>query len=1389
MEALFDSGAEATLINLETYRCLTRPPPMMNYSTQLTTANGSKIKVMGQANIKFAIAGQSFNHPTVIVAGLRSPCIIGADFMEKNGVVIDMKRKKIVVNSEINEKNVCRVYTKKAVKLSPGMTKDILVKTDKRPLHDATHSTLCINETVRPLKIEDCIASWTRDGICIRAKNESLETISIDRNTELSSGYFLRRGDVLAIDSLQRTMPKKSKTPANNKFIKELELKLESVPTSYRKEYKALMEQYHDVFSSNPDDVGCCTELKQSIRLIDDNKVSATPPYRMPHHLLPIAHEYVKKLLRLDIIRPSTSPFSSPLMLVKKPGKPGDDRPIEEQYRIVHDYRRLNANTVLDKYPMRHIYDLLDEVTQGKVFTVIDLSQGFWNQLLTEESKPKTAFGVPGLGHFEYNRSAQGLCNSPSAFQRLLDFITKGIPGVYVYIDDLVLVSKTHDEHVKQLKTVLDRFRYYGFKCRLKKLQLATGEINYLGYNISREKGVRPGALKTAVIASWAPPTDTKGVKSFLGLCSFFRRTIPGFATIAAPLTELTRLDATWTKGALPTDALAAFNRLKLLLTSRPCLRPVDFNREFIVTVDSSLQGIGAILSQTGPDGIERPCAYASRVLQDAEKRYPPTKLEATGLLWSVKHFRPYLVGKHFTIRTDHQPLTALNRMTGFSLDRIYAELSEYLPFTIKYVPGKSMPADGLSRKEIAATSWVDLTTDQLYNMQQQDKYLKALVCSKKFNIQPTSSRLRSFVRSLRDEVVFQQGIVGIRRSGRFLPLCPHFLKSTLLQLAHDTRVSGHLGPEKTLKRIQSDWYWPDMVTEITNYCRSCETCLTCNHAASKRPSPLEPMPPATKFNERVHLDLLGPLPRSNGNQYVLVMSDAFSSWVELKGIMDKRAETVAKAFLQTWISSHSSPQRINSDQGSEFTAKVFQEISKTLGFRHAFSSVAHPRSAGQVEIVNKSALTYLRKFIELNHDWNDLLPLLKIALNSAPHSTKKYSPYHIVYGRRPNLATTLLNPTRTYSDEEIPQRLATLNRITQDVLKYQDEAFRRQKTEFDKRARERKFEVGDIVYIMRPHSGPLFQKFQPLFEGPYRVLEKRGHNNYKLAHETRRKVITVHIDRMKLAPMREQLFEENQPHYDTELASDEGQMFKDFEAALRNWQETKGIVMDDDPPGIQQGVDDGRRDNAELPPAQIPPRAATPPVAEAPPLQTPPRQLPPPPPPQDLPDLTLTPPSPPPPTLPFRQRTPPRPPKPLRSDGGEQHKDTARQNLPEGEPVATGGAAAAKKAAEKTGTVARSEQAKEKEKKKGLSPFQMGGRPRTGTYPTSRGSLAMPRLERGGRRGARGQSTTSPTTGRMATRQATADAGITLPEAHKVELPPTRAAPGTKIKRVVKKK
>jgi hypothetical protein len=200
---------------------------------------------------------------------------------------------------------------------------------------------------------------------------------------------------------------------------------------------------------------------------------------------------------------------------------------------------------------MRNLFELIDEVGQGQIYSIIDLSQGFFNQLLTEDSKAFTAFGVPGKGHFEYNRSAQGLSNSPASFQRLVDFINTGLPGVFVYLDNVVIVSKTYQQHQGQLRQLLTRLRKYGLKCCLSKLQLAAEEVNYLGYNISKNNGIRPGAIKTESIRNWRAPTNVTQIRQFLGLCSFFRRTIESFAQTAGPLTKLTRKDSAWKGGLL----------------------------------------------------------------------------------------------------------------------------------------------------------------------------------------------------------------------------------------------------------------------------------------------------------------------------------------------------------------------------------------------------------------------------------------------------------------------------------------------------------------------------------------------------------------------------------------------------------------------------------------------------------------------------------------------------------------------------------------------------------------------------------------------------------------------------------------------------------------------
>ena len=238
-------------------------------------------------------------------------------------------------------------------------------------------------------------------------------------------------------------------------------------------------------------------------------------------------------------------------MLVRK-ANADPSKPLIEQFRIVHDYRRLNENTIRDSYPMQNLTGLLDSVSSGKIWTAIDLSSGFWQQMLDPGSREKTAFGLPSMGHFEYIRSPQGLCNSPAAFQRLLDYIIRGVPNCFCYIDDVLCVATTHEEHLAQLEQLFVRFRSYGLKIRVSKFHLAAQNIDYLGFNISKFDGIRPSAAKTKAIDDWKPPRDVTQVKQFLGLCNFYRKSLHEFSFIASPLTKLTRKDLGWSGGELP---------------------------------------------------------------------------------------------------------------------------------------------------------------------------------------------------------------------------------------------------------------------------------------------------------------------------------------------------------------------------------------------------------------------------------------------------------------------------------------------------------------------------------------------------------------------------------------------------------------------------------------------------------------------------------------------------------------------------------------------------------------------------------------------------------------------------------------------------------------------
>ena len=761
------------------------------------------------------------------------------------------------------------------------------------------------------------------------------------------------------------------------------------------------------------------------------------------------------------------------------------------------------------------------------------------------------------MGHFEFTRLPQGLCISSAAFQRLVDFVTRGIQGCHIYIDDAVLSSKNHEDHLATLEQVLSRFVKYGLKCSPGKVQLGRGSVDFLGFQITKEHGIRAGEMKTNAVKNFPPLRSVKMVRQFLGLTSFFRRTIQDFARIANPLVKLTRKDSPWKAGNLPKEAELAFQELKKKMCARPCLAPVDFNKRMRLWVDSSSTvGIGAILTQVDDDGIERPRCYASRTLKESEKKLSAFMVERLGILWACKHFRPYLAGKEFDLLSDHRPLMSLNnnKTKKHMLERIEIEIEEFKPFKVIYVKGESHPSDALSRNvapmpkplsdkaevnevsgesnEVVNNAKVPefVSWEQLYNLQKSDPYVKAAACLLKYNLMPESPKLQAYLQKIKHPLLLIDGVVCVNYQGRTLALCPSGLRETVLSYCHDSPFAGHFSAEKTLEKVLTYWFWPGVANDSKSHAQGCHKCLESNHPINKKPTHLESLPEAEYFNHSVTTDLLGPLRTSpEGHNYVLLIMDCHSKLIELVPLAGKQAETVAKGILDNWISRFGIMRNMRSDSGSEYLSNVMKKMCENLNINQVVSSSGHARTNGSAERAFKALITYLRKYLDNNSNaWWDLISSARFCHNTTIHSSIKTTPFYAAFGHRPQMAYDLAIPTEKsdYEESETANQVRNLMNLNYQVRKNAKEAFTKYKRQFDKRAIEKSFEIGDIVYVTRPKTGDQQQKLQRPMMGPYVVIRKKDHNNYVLKKRGAKKETHLHADRMRAAPFRQQIYE-----------------------------------------------------------------------------------------------------------------------------------------------------------------------------------------------------------------------------------------------------------------------
>ncbi|GFW23684.1 retrovirus-related Pol polyprotein from transposon 297 [Trichonephila clavipes] len=553
-----------------------------------------------------------------------------------------------------------------------------------------------------------------------------------------------------------------------------------------RNKLSELLRKFSGLFTKTDKSTAAKTNVKHRIFTGDHAPINQRA-YRVSPTERRIIHEEIQKMLDEGIVQPSESPWSSPIVLVRKK-KDGS-------WRFCVDYRKLNSVTKKDVYPLPRIDDTLDCLKGAMFFSSMDLRSGYWQIEIDEADREKTAFITPE-GLYEFKVMPFGLCNAPATFERMMDNLLRHFKWTMClcYLDDIIVFSETFEDHLIRLRLVLKCLQEAGLKLNSKKCLFAAQEVKILGHLVS-SNGVRPDPDKIKAVRNFPTPKNIHDIRSFLGLCSyFFRRFIKGFCYLAEPLQSLLKSGVEFHWGP---EEVEAFNSLKKALTSDPVLGMYDERASTEIHTDASGYGIGAVLVQI-QNNVEKVIAYASRTLTKAEKNYSTTERECLAIVWATNKFRPYIFGKHFTVVTDHHSLCWLMNLKDPSgrLARWALRLQEH-DFDVKYKTGKKhSDADALSRnpveeetetsdKFLAVTS-MNLAMEQKKKKDQDLAKLKLLSNSSK-----------------NEEFRFIDGILCRKNfdpDGKlWLPVIPKHLRADILRHFHDAPTAGHLGFAKNL--------------------------------------------------------------------------------------------------------------------------------------------------------------------------------------------------------------------------------------------------------------------------------------------------------------------------------------------------------------------------------------------------------------------------------------------------------------------------------------------------------------------------------------------------------------------------------------------------------------
>lgn len=920
-------------------------------------------------------------------------------------------------------------------------------------------------------------------------------------------------------------------------FLETFNLEATDLTGNQLRQAKELLMEYQDIFSRGEFDIGHTTTIRHNIKLSDET------PFKMRHRHIPPAmyqevKDHLRQLLECGVIESSSSPFASPVVLVRK--KNG-------ALRFCVDYRQLNSRTIKDSYALPRIEEMIDNLGGCRYFSSLDMRAGYYQVEVEEADKEKTAFTVGPLGFYQFTKLPFGLCNSPATFQRLMEraFGELHMSECFSFLDDVIVPGHDFGESLRHLQHVFQKVRENHLKLNSGKCELFRRKVSYCGHVIS-EKGVETDPKKTARIESWKVPENVKELRTFLGFAGYYRRFVQGFSKTSKPLNDLLggcsgRKKGRKAKVEIPPwhwgeEQQEAFEALRHCLATPPILAYPNYDLPFILHTDASGEGLGAVLCQEQDEKV-RVIAYASRRVSKAEQRYPAHKLEFLALKWAVtEKFHDYLYGHQFTAWTDNNPLTYV--LTTAKLDatghRWLAALAAY-SFDIKYRPGHvNTDADILSRlpgtgalddgyKKISSESvgaickatmvdaWVDtlcmstqvledeyglfggemVTPRDWRTAQRDDPIIGPFLPYVLNKVRPAPHRLPPGYESRKmiDEFPHLQMRRGVlyrvtnRDGGEKKQLVlPREFRAMALEGLHDHM--GHLGRDRTLSLVRDRFYWPRMTTDVEERIRACGRCLKRRGPTNQRAELVSIQ--TTQPLELVCMDFLTLEMSKGGYQNILVITDHFTRYSQAIPTKNQTAKTTADALFNFFIVHYGFPKRLHSDQGANFESKIIKELCEVTGMEKSRTTPFHPMGNGSCERFNRTLLNMLGTLDpHKKTDWKTHIASLVHAYNATRHDTTQQAPFFLMFGRHPRLPIDLIlgvpedgerKPYHRYVFE-LRKRLEESYKLAAQEA---EKAQMQQKKNFDLRARAAVLEVGDRVLVRKL-----------AFEGKHKIADK----------------------------------------------------------------------------------------------------------------------------------------------------------------------------------------------------------------------------------------------------------------------------------------------------------